>query len=241
MPAAFQPTVESADCFQDECGIRDVWAHNLEDEFKIIRHIVQRYKFIVMDTKFPSIFNQPNETLSNKAEYHYRLFKYNINYLKIIRLDLTILDANGNHPPGFTKWQFNFKLKFIDDLYDQDCVDLLTSSGIQYLKHEEDGIDSNEFAELLMTSGVVLCDSVNWISFHCGYDFAYLLKLLTDKDLPEEESEFLDLLEVYFPTIIKNCKNLKSGMQEVLKQLFFNWIGASTDDSLFKISEIFRE
>lgn len=61
----------------------------------------------------------------------------------------------------------NFNSYFLsEDLYDQDCIELMTSSGIQYLKHEEEGIDSYEFAELLMTSGVVLCDNVNWISFH---------------------------------------------------------------------------
>jgi hypothetical protein len=35
------------------------------------------------------------------------------------------------------------------------------------------------FGELMMTSGLVLMDNVRWISFHSGYDFGYLLKLLT--------------------------------------------------------------
>lgn len=58
-----------------------------------------------------------------------------------------------------------------------------------------------------------------------GYDFGYLLKLLTDQNLPAEESEFFDLLRIYFPTIydvkylMKSCKNLKGGLQEVAEQL----------------------
>lgn len=32
----------------EACGIRDVWANNMEDEFKIIRQIVQKYNYIAM-------------------------------------------------------------------------------------------------------------------------------------------------------------------------------------------------
>lgn len=51
-------------------------------------------------------------------------------------------------------------------MYAQDSIDLLTSSGIQFKKHDEEGIDPYQFAELLMTSGVVLAENIKWISFH---------------------------------------------------------------------------
>jgi hypothetical protein len=41
------------------------------------------------------------------------------------------------------------------------------------------GIDVQRFGELLMSSGLVLMDNVKWISFHSGYDFGYLMKVLT--------------------------------------------------------------
>lgn len=53
-----------------------------------------------------------------------------------------------------------------EDMYAQESIDLLTNSGIQFKKHEEDGIDVNSFAELLMTSGIVLNEQVKWLSFH---------------------------------------------------------------------------
>lgn len=44
-------------------------------------------------------------------------------------------------------------------------------------------------------------DNINWLSFHSGYDFGYLLKLLTDQNLPQEENDFFESLRMYFPTV----------------------------------------
>lgn len=139
-------------------------------------------------------------------------------------------------------------------MYAQDSIDLLINSGIQFKKHEEEGIDPMEFAELLMTSGIVLMDNIKWLSFHSGYDFGYLLKLLTDQNLPAEEGEFFELLRLYFPTIydvkylMKSCKNLKGGLQEVADQLELRRVGpqhqAGSDSHLtgmafFKMREVY--
>lgn len=40
-------------------------------------------------------------------------------------------------------------------MYAQDSIDLLQNSGLQFRKHEEDGIEPLEFAELLMSSGML--------------------------------------------------------------------------------------
>lgn len=240
----------------EACGIRDVWANNMEDEFKIIRQIVQKYNYIAMDTEFPGVVARPIGEFRSTADYQYQLLRCNVDLLKIIQLGLTFLDENGKSPPGYTTWQFNFKFNLTEDMYAQDSIDLLTSSGIQFKKHDEEGIDPYQFAELLMTSGVVLTENIKWISFHSGYDFGYLLKLLTDQNLPAEESEFFDLLRIYFPTIydvkylMKSCKNLKGGLQEVAEQLDLERIGpqhqAGSDSLLtgatfFKMREMFFE
>lgn len=51
-------------------------------------------------------------------------------------------------------------------MFAQDSIELLQTSGIQFKRHEEDGIDVLTFAEFLMTSGLVLMDNVKWLSFH---------------------------------------------------------------------------
>lgn len=50
-----------------------------------------------------------------------------------------------------------------------------------------------------MTSGLVLNPDINWICFQGSYDFGYLLRLLINKPLPENENDFIKLLNIYFP------------------------------------------
>ena len=110
-------------------------------------------------------------------------------------------------------------------MYAQESIDLLAKSGIMFQKNTESGIDPMHFAELLTSSGVVICEKVTWISFHSSYDFGYLIKLLTNKDLPNTEAEFLELLKIFFPNVfdikylMKSCRNLKGGLEEVARQL----------------------
>lgn len=241
----------------EECGIRDVWAHNLEDEFRTIRQIVQKYPYVAMDTEFPGVVARPIGEFRSTADYQYQLLRCNVDLLRIIQLGLTFMDENGKTPGGsYTTWQFNFKFNLNEDMYAQDSIELLQNSGIKFKKHEEEGIEPLEFAELLMTSGIVLMENIKWLSFHSGYDFGYLIKLLTDSNLPTDEAEFFELLKLYFPTIydvkylMKSCKNLKGGLQEVAEQLDLERIGpqhqAGSDSLLtgmafFKMKEMFFE
>ncbi|EDW70858.1 CCR4-NOT transcription complex subunit 7 isoform X1 [Drosophila novamexicana] len=240
----------------EECGIRDVWKHNLEEEFRTIRKIVQKYHFVAMDTEFPGVVARPVGEFRSTADYHYQLLRCNVDLLRIIQLGLTFMDDDGKTPPGYSTWQFNFKFNLSEDMYAQDSIDLLQNSGIQFKKHEEDGIDPIDFAELLMSSGIVLMDNIKWLCFHSGYDFGYLLKLLTDQNLPADESDFFELLHIYFPNIfdikylMKSCKNLKGGLQEVADQLELRRVGPQhqagsdallTGMAFFKMREMFFE
>lgn len=66
--------------------------------------------------------------------------------------------------------------------------------------------------------------------FCSGYDFGYLIKILTNSNLPEEELDFFEILRLFFPVIydvkylMKSCKNLKVRLRmslSVISTVFF--------------------
>jgi len=170
--------------------IRDVWAENLESEFATIREVIVNYPYVSMDTEFPGVVARPIGNFKSSSDFHYQSVRCNVDLLKIIQFGLTLCNEEGDLAPNVCTYQFNFKFSLNDDIYAQDSIDLLTRSGIDFSRHEEGGIDPTHFAELMMCSGIVLCEEVRWVTFHSGYDFAYILKLLTCKPLPTEEEDF---------------------------------------------------
>jgi len=240
----------------DTCVIVDVWARNLHDELAKIMDIVDDYNYIAMDTEFPGVVARPLGCFKNAHDYHYQTLKVNVDLLKLIQLGLTFCNAHGRFLPGTCAWQFNFKFNLSEDTFAQDSIDMLQKSGISFSEHDQNGIDVEEFGEVLMTSGVVLNDDVRWMSFHSGYDFGYLLKVLTCTPLPKEETDFFELLRIYFPHIydvkylIKSVEQLKGGLQKVAEDLQIDRIGpqhqAGSDSLLtagtfFKIRSLFFE
>jgi hypothetical protein len=117
----------------------------------------------------------------------------------VLDRSIAFVNEKGEYPDGCVAWQFNFKFNLNEDMYAQDSIDLLQEvahnspsrrrqcdcwpaalqAGIDFSLHERDGIDVHHFGELMITSGLVLEENVRWVSFHSGYDFGYLLKLLT--------------------------------------------------------------
>ncbi|KAJ1862282.1 CCR4-NOT core DEDD RNase subunit, partial [Coemansia sp. RSA 2703] len=181
--------------------IRDVWESNLEEEVAAIRRLIGRYPYVAMDTEFPGVVARPIGQFASTSDYHYQLLRCNVDMLNIIQLGITLMDAQGKAPPGVCSWQFNFKFRLGSDMYAQESIDLLTKSGIDFLRHAEYGVDAFHFGELLTDSGLVLMKDVRWVSFHSGYDFGYLLKLLTCAALPEDEDGFFSVLHTFFPGI----------------------------------------
>ena len=142
--------------------------------------------------------------------------------LKVIQIGITLFNEDGETPPARPgaadvdlgmaarragsqgplpfSWQFNFKFSLKDDMYNEKSIESLQQAGIDFNLLERDGIDPHEFASLLIPSGLVCFDNVRWISFHGGYDFGYLTKLLICMPLPNDEVDFDHKMKLYFPT-----------------------------------------
>ncbi|KAL8099091.1 hypothetical protein AgCh_031682 [Apium graveolens] len=218
--------------------IREVWNDNLEEEFALIRDVVDGFPYVAMDTEFPGIVIRPVGNFKNSNDFHYQTLKDNVDMLKVIQLGLTFSDEEGNLPKcgsdKYCVWQFNFRdFNVNEDVFAHDSIELLRQSGIDFKKNNEKGIDAKRFGELLMSSGIVLNDNVYWVTFHSGYDFGYLLKILTCQNLPDTQAGFFSLINMYFPTIydikhlMKFCNSLHGGLNKLAELLEVERVGIS--------------
>jgi CCR4-NOT transcription complex subunit 7/8 len=236
--------------------IKDVYNENMTDELRKISELIEHYNYISMDTEFPGIvFNSSNMTclqgnnknFSNQNQKNillkqnfqseiskiYQCIKQNVDNLKLIQLGITLSDCEGNYPEECSTWQFNFKFDLNSDLYFNDSINLLEQSGIDFNRFYQEGIEPDYFGENFISSGIVLNDNINWITFHGSYDFAYLLKTISNQSLPDEEQGFLDYLSLYFPNyydvrhLIRNISWLKGSLSKITNDLDITRVGQS--------------
>jgi CCR4-NOT transcription complex subunit 7/8 len=166
----------------------------------------------------------------SKAEYHYQTLRCNVDILKPIQVGITLWSPEGELPPqhpdpellsmlsrdrnikhhAFNNnnimflpctWVFNFHFNLDEDMYAESSIELLQKAGVDFQRHHDHGIDPAAFGSLLTTSGLAFQPEVNWLSFHSGYDFGYLIKLLTDNALPYDQHEFFEQVKTFFPRL----------------------------------------
>ncbi|RNF00703.1 putative CCR4 associated factor [Trypanosoma rangeli] len=181
--------------------IRDVWEENLEEEFSVIRSLIKDYPYVSMDTEFPGVVAKPVGNFKATHEFYYQTLRCNVNMLKMIQLGITLLNEKGEVPENCCTWQFNFRFCLTEDVYAQDSIQLLRHGGIDFDYFAQYGVEVSHFAELLISSGLILSSDIRWLAFQAGYDFGYLMKVVCGKDLPEKEEDFLQIFHSLFPCV----------------------------------------
>ncbi|KAF7702940.1 CCR4-NOT transcription complex subunit 8 [Cucumispora dikerogammari] len=210
--------------------ILDVWNDNLEEAIRLISEHIEFYNYVSIDTEFPGVLAKPVGNFSNPYIREYQKLRVNVDLLNIIQLGLTFSDSLGNKPHICT-FQFNFAFNLDKEIYNDDSIQLLKLSAIDFQKHKTNGIPPNEFAFLLFDSGLMCEQDITWISFHSSYDFAYLLKITTYINMPKLEEGFYNLLNMNFKNIydlkylLRNTKYVKKGLQDISNEMGLKRIG----------------
>ena len=202
--------------------IKEVYEDNFIQEIKSIANYLTQYPYVGMDTEFPGIV-YPCPCCSD--DFYYKFTKANVDNLKLIQLGITLTNEKGEFPANTCSWQFNLKYDCDNDEHSNESITMLYNSGIDFNLMKNKGIPHDLFAEYLITSGLVLNENVTWICFNGISDFAYLLKLIINDVLPDEENQFNDLLQLYFPNIydikylVNDNEAYKGGLNKLAKEL----------------------
>ncbi|GAB4841003.1 hypothetical protein Ancab_021754 [Ancistrocladus abbreviatus] len=99
----------------DSIQIREVWDHSLEEEFALIREVVDAYRYIAMVTEFEGVVLRPIRNCN--------------------------LPTCGTDK--YCIWQFNFReFNVNEDAFANDSIELLRQIGINFKKNNEKGIDA---------------------------------------------------------------------------------------------------
>jgi len=233
--------------------IRDVWEDNFEEEFRLIMDLIDEYPIVAMDTEFPgAVYDIEDHDMNPMGHYEmkYKKIKMNVDKLKVIQVGISLADEEGNMPPNITTWQFNFKFNINVDEHSKDAIKLLFDAGLKFDVHAKKGIASKHFAEYLIGSGLVMNKDIKWVVFDGGYDFAYLIRMLEGQYLPDTETQFYNLLNIYFPSfydvkyMVRDMETLRlGGLSKIATELNIKRYGAqhqAGSDALLTLSTFFK-
>ena len=225
------------DNIKEDLLITNVYKQNFFEEMKNINEKIEEgYNYIALDTEFPGILYFPkfekkfenfvSECIRNNGDliriYNYDTIKLNVDKLKLIQIGVTLYNSKTEKK---RTWQFNIDFNLITENYSNESIELLQKSGINFKELKENGININLLGEYFTVSGLILNTELTWITFHGNYDFAYLLKLLINQNLPEQEVYFINLLKIYFPNyfdlkyLLQNNNYLEGGLGKISKIL----------------------
>lgn len=197
--------------------VREVWDNNLNSEFASIRKLISQYNLASISIEFVGTIARPIGNFRSKRDYHYQTMRSNVDLLNPIQIGISLCDYKGNKPENIpSTWQFNLKFDMSKEMVSAESLELFKKSGINFEKHQKNGVDSLEFAHLLIDSGLLLSDEITWLSYHAAYDFGFLINLLMNQLMPNNKEDYEWWIHMYMPNFY-DLNLLNKFIQDVKK------------------------
>ena len=184
--------------------VKDVLKDNFYKELKNITELVKKYNHISINVESAGTLARPIGKFRGKKDYIYQTIRVNVDLFNIFKVGISLCDEFGNKPENtFSTWQLHMKVDPENEMVPSEFLDFLDAASTipetMSTQLKTTGIDLKEFAVRLTDSGLLMNSNIVWIAHSGGYDFAYLLRLVTDKPLPNNKIEFFSNVNVYFP------------------------------------------
>ncbi|KAI5950248.1 POP2 [Candida jiufengensis] len=182
--------------------IKEVWASNLENEFHNLRNFINDKNstiYAAIHQETPGIVARAIGSFKTNTDYHFQTIRCNSDLLNLIQFSICFTKIKDSTVSQSIIWQFNFNYDLTKEMYNEEHLAMLSQQSINFSLHMTQGIKHFEFSELILDSGLLLDTSINWISFHSGYDLGYLISLLMNDSLPVDEPDFYSWCNLFFP------------------------------------------
>ena len=202
--------------------IIEICRENFTEALPRIQNCLCTSSMVAMDTEFPGTITKPFLGFIKSKNKYFQILRRNVDLLQLIQLGISFADEKGGKITIKECLQFNFNFNLSQNMFAQDSIDLLLRSGVDFQNHKKKGVMLEKFVEMLKFSRLIFNENIYWISFHSGYDFGYLLKILTNESLPKNRTEFLKLIEIYFPHFydVKNYNKPEINQEDIIEIMY---------------------
>jgi len=180
--------------------IKDVWANNFEEEFNALVSMVRGSfsgTIIGCDVEFPGFFREEAPWSTNR-EAQYQTLRANVDLMTPIQIGVAVASVDGTI---LSAWNFNLKFDVDNDLHTESALILLKKAGINFGHHARIGIAASLFGQRLAGSFLVgnHWSAPLWVTLSGEYDFGYLMKVVTEQQLPSDKEAFQRQLDLWCP------------------------------------------
>lgn len=198
------PPFQAAPAPAPRVEVRQVWAHNFEQEAKLIESLLPTFRYAAVHTAFPgTVYRPAGPAYTLKPDERYRLLRSNVDALDPIQLGLTLFDAGCRLPSLATAaaapttryvWEFNFReFDVRRHRHAPESVAALRARGVDLDRTRRHGVDAAAaFGPRLRKWARAGLGRAGVVTSRGGHDLAYLVKLMFGPGfrMPASAAEF---------------------------------------------------